>query len=168
METDSLRELFLIRHAKTDWDGNFLEGKRPLSTKGKKQASYLAEILKSKKIQADAVFISNDIRANQTFKRLKITNDLMTETKALNRVSKEKLLHFLGNISNHFTKVFIIGHDPELQELISYLKDDSNCQDCDTSLFPSGALAHFVLPNNWANLKQGSGKLVQIIKPRKH
>lgn len=168
MQSDSLRELYLVRHAKTDWDAAFTDGERPLSTKGKKQAACLGDLITEKKIKVDVAYISDDLRAKQTFRRLKLSNEILQVTAQLKETSQQKLLKFLAEIPRKHNKVLIIGHDPELQELIEYLQDQDSCQDCDSHLFPAGALAHFILPNDWQNLQASTGKLVQIIRPKKH
>lgn len=168
MESDSLRELFLIRHAKTNWDETDENGQHPLSQKGKKQAYRLGEWMKSKNILPDAVFMSSDIRAIQTFRRLKLNSSSTYSEKnsSLVEASIFDLVHFLASIPEQYKKVAVIAHDPGLEDLVEYLESGEQCTNKDSCLFPAASLAHFVMPHSWQSLPQNSAKLLQLIRPK--
>ncbi len=166
MTTQPLRELFIIRHAKTDRHETGTSTDPHLSPKGKKQACKLGEWLKHKNILFDAVYLSPDNRVCQTFRRLKPANTSpYKETlPTLATADLDTLIELLANIPPDYTKVCIVAHEPGLKALIQFLEEKGSCEHCDSGLFPSGALVHFILPNHWQDLKQGCGKLVQVIR----
>ena len=62
-----MKQLFLIRHAKSSWDSPTLKDiDRPLNERGKKDAPSMAKRLASQKIKLDALFSSNANRALST------------------------------------------------------------------------------------------------------
>lgn len=168
MSENRLRELLLLRHAKSDWKEELEDIERPLAEKGKKSASRLGQWLIENKIEPDYILISPAQRTQQTFKRLKFNKDTSTAVieDTLYLATLDQLIDVLQKIPSHYEKVMIIGHNPGLEELAQYLESERHCDDCDTRLFPTGSLAHFVLPSNWQKLSAGSGKLVQFIRPK--
>ena len=33
-------------------------------------------------------------------------------------------------------------------------------------IFPTAALAHFAMPDDWSDLQRGAGELVEVLRPR--
>jgi phosphohistidine phosphatase len=64
-----LKQLFLIRHAKSDWSSPGLDDiNRPLNERGKKDAPEMAERLKERKVRIDEILSSPAKRAAKTAK----------------------------------------------------------------------------------------------------
>ncbi|KDN96383.1 SixA phosphatase family protein [Hydrogenovibrio marinus] len=168
MSEHRLRELLLVRHAKSDWKEDLEDIDRPLSEKGKKAAGRLGQWLQDKNLIPTYILVSPAQRAQQTFKRLKFSKDICPHLTLddLYLATQEQLIETLAQIPTHYERVMIIGHNPGLEELAQYLEHENHCDDCETRLFPTGSLAHFILPNSWENLSAGSGKLVQFIRPK--
>lgn len=161
----SLRELQLLRHAKSDAPSFTQEDKlREISDKGKKAISKIKHWLEEEALIPDFVLVSSALRAQQTFKRLcpdqKIPHQISDE---LYLASADQIKRLLKQIPEHYQRVMVIGHNPGLHDLASQL---TNAQPAHTLLFPTSTLAHIVLPSNWEMLSQGEGKLVHLIKPK--
>lgn len=168
MSEHRLRELLILRHAKSDWKEDLDDIERPLSEKGKKAANRLGQWLRDQHLTPDYILISPAQRTQQTFKRLKINKDTCPHhiEDALYLATLEELLDTLSHIPKHYERVMIIGHNPGLEQLAQYLEHENHCETCETRLFPTSALAHFILPNDWKHLQAGSGKLAQFIRPK--
>lgn len=168
MSEHRLRELLLVRHAKSDWKEDLEDMERPISEKGKKAATRLGCWLAEHDLIPTYVLVSPAQRAQQTLKRLKLDKEA-SEHQTLNDLylaTLEQLVQTLAQIPKYYERVMIIGHNPGLEELAQYLEYENHCEDCETRLFPTGSLAHFILPNSWENLGAGAGKLVQFIRPK--
>ncbi|MDX1795723.1 MAG: histidine phosphatase family protein [Hydrogenovibrio sp.] len=168
MSDNRLRELLIIRHAKSDWKEEAPDIERPLSEKGKKAANRLGAWLNEKHLEPDYALVSPAQRAQQTFKRFKFEKEASTHKTldALYMATLEQLIAILAEIPPEYNRVMLVGHNPGLEELAQYLELENHCEECDTRLFPTGSLAHFILPNDWQHLQPGSGRLVQFIKPK--
>ncbi|WP_051453397.1 SixA phosphatase family protein [Hydrogenovibrio kuenenii] len=168
MSEHRLRELLLVRHAKSDWKEDLDDKERPISEKGKKAASRLGHWLQENNLMPSYALVSPAQRAQQTFKRLKVDKDICPQITLdqLYLATLDELIEVLAEIPKHYERVMIIGHNPGLEELAQFLEYESHCEDCETRLFPTGSLAHFILPNSWKNLNAGAGKLVQFIRPK--
>jgi len=157
-----LRELMLLRHAKSDWkDANLADIDRPLSDKGKKNAAKMGKWLNDKNLMPDLILVSPAVRAQQTLKR--ICNECSANAitvDSLYLADLEQLCQVLAD-APHAERIMLIGHNPGLETLFNLLipKNDPS----DVQLFPTCALAHLILPGDWSNIESGDGKLQQFV-----
>lgn len=165
---DKLRELIILRHGKSDWKTSADDFDRPLADRGKKAANKIHRWLSEEMLFPDLVLCSPAKRAMQTLKRV------CPEAKANTLFDPElyladlpTLLTRLAEVQNA-SRVMLIGHNPGLESLVSYLQATElpSSQQQDTKLFPTAALAHFIMPSSWQNLEPGAGKLANFIYPR--
>ena len=121
-----MKQLLLIRHAKSSWDDLSLDDlDRPLNKRGKREATLLGQYLKRNSINPQMIFSSPAKRAYKTAKR--ISNELGFQKKMIKidkiiySGSKSDLVELIGSIDKKIDHVFIIGHYPSLMELGNYL-----------------------------------------------
>ncbi|MBN2646616.1 MAG: histidine phosphatase family protein [Thiotrichales bacterium] len=162
---NKLRELLLVRHAKSDWSQpDQLDIDRPLSDKGKKSAKKIGRWLQDKGLMPDLILVSPAQRAQQTLRRICSECPASSQTiDALYMAELVTLKQILAQISDA-NRVMVIGHNPGLEKLFCYLQNKPLTGDL--HLFPTAAVAHFVLPENWQNLEPGDGILQQFIRPK--
>jgi len=163
--THKLRELILLRHAKSDWkDDQHSDIERPISAKGKKQATKIAKWLQDNALLPDLILVSPAKRAQQTFRRIckECPSEAMT-IDALYLAELETLKQILAS-AKQSQRVMIIGHNPGLEALYRFLLHENNAPG--TQLFPTASIAHFILPSSWQQLESGDGKLQQFIRPK--
>ncbi|MBD3754694.1 MAG: histidine phosphatase family protein [Gammaproteobacteria bacterium] len=160
-----LRELLILRHAKSDWkDPTLADIDRPLAGRGKKNAAKVGKWLEQQNLIPDLILCSPAKRAQQTLKRVCIECGAQTQTvDALYMANLDTLLKVLADAPD-VDRLMIIGHNPGLERLFNYL----NCQmdESTVTLFPTAALAQFILPADWHNLSCGAGKLSQFMRPK--
>lgn len=162
---NKLRELLLVRHAKSDWSEPGQEDiDRPLSDKGKKSAKKVGRWLRESGLMPDLILVSPAKRAQQTFKRICNECPCISQTvEELYMAELDALKAVLSSVQEA-DRVMIIGHNPGLEKLFLYLRNGQHEQE--THLFPTASIAHFILPEDWQNLEAGDGKLQQFIRPR--
>lgn len=160
-----LRELILLRHAKSDWkQPGLTDIDRPLSDKGKKSALKVGRWLKLKNLEPDLILVSPAQKAQQTLRRICTECDANTITvDELYQADLAALRKVLADAPTT-ERVMIIGHNPGLELLYRFLQEKS--ESSSIHLFPTASLAHFILPHDWKSLEQGDGKLTQFIRPR--
>ena len=168
-----LRELILLRHAKSEWKQTELADiERPLSDRGKKNATKMGRWLIEQALIPDLILVSPAQRTQQTLRRIcsEFSTNAIT-VDALYLADLPTLLHTLSD-TPQAERVMIIGHNPGLEELFEFLNHEtsqstSNQERTETvTLFPTCSLAHFILPQSWRPLEKGDGKLLQFIRPK--
>lgn len=160
-----LRELILLRHAKSDWkDDQHSDIERPISAKGKKQATKVAKWLQDHALLPDLILVSPAKRAQQTYRR--ICKECPSESITLDELylaELDTLKTVLAKVKNAH-RVMIIGHNPGLEQLYRFLLPPQPNEQ--PHLFPTASIAHFILPNCWQQLESGDGKLQQFVRPK--
>lgn len=160
-----LRELMLLRHAKSDWkEADFEDIERPLSDRGKKNAAKLGKWLKSQNLMPDLILVSPAVRAQQTLKR--ICNECPSTAitvESLYLADASELQKVLAD-APHAERIMLIGHNPGLEALYNLLISEN--ESSHIQLFPTCAMAHLIMPNDWKSIEPGDGKVQQFITPR--
>ena len=112
-----MKQLLLIRHAKSSWDDPSLSDfERPLNERGKKDAPEMAKRLRDKKIEIDAVVSSPAKRARQTAKYFVKKFDLKKKNVVLEsklyEAGDENFYEVVENLKNKWDSVAIVSHNP--------------------------------------------------------
>jgi phosphohistidine phosphatase len=166
------RELLILRHAKSDWDsaaGSDFE--RPLAKRGKKDAPRVGEWLYREGLVPDFVVSSPAERARQTV--LKVCKSLDFKKKeivwdaGIYEAGVPRLLEVLARCPSAAATVLLVGHNPGLEDLVTYLAGDEVELPADGKLLPTAALARLEMPAAWQALERGCAQLVSVTRPRK-
>lgn len=123
-----MKQLYLIRHAKSDWSNPSLDDfDRGLSPRGKRDIKLMANSLKEKKIEPDYILCSLAKRAKRTAKGLlehaKINKKIVYK-KDLYFSTPDHIIEVIQTIDDKHKNVFLFGHNPELTELAILLLDE--------------------------------------------
>jgi phosphohistidine phosphatase len=125
-----MRQILLIRHAKSAWDNPHLsDHDRPLSPRGLRDAPSMAKRLKSKSIIPDLILSSTATRAKQTAEITALNLDLdpsiIQLNQALYHASPKTILRQIAALTDPSIRtLFLIGHNPGFNDLIGYLGGD--------------------------------------------
>ena len=120
--------LYLIRHAQADERGSKYpdDSRRPLTAKGQEQAKALAKALEILGVRFGKLFSSPYTRALETAQPL--SERLEVKVKMLSALTSsdypqllEQLVNSLGHDAKRDVQVALVGHEPYLSELTSYL-----------------------------------------------
>lgn len=107
---------------------------RPLSKRGRKNAPFMAELLSTKKIFPHYILSSPALRAKQTAELLaehiSFGQDIAYE-ETLYEASSEQIERAIKSIDDAYESVFIVGHNPGLNDFASqYVDFDENIVTC--------------------------------------
>ena len=121
-----MRQLILIRHAKSSWSNPSLDDfDRPLNKRGKRDAPFMAKLLSEKKIYPDIIISSPAKRTKLTglefANQLGIGSDEIQWNNKLYLASLTTLFKILKQVDNNIKTVFLFGHNPGLTELQNFL-----------------------------------------------
>ena len=163
------RELFILRHCKSDWDTNIRQDElRPLSKRGINNAGKLGQWMCKQAFHPELVICSSAVRARQTLElvneSLKIHDDRIQFHENLYLASLKTLLKFLTEVDASYQSVLVVGHNPGMDYLVEYISCNQVPLTKSGKLMTTGCLAHFDCPDNWQTLKHG-GNLLSITRP---
>lgn len=159
----------LLRHAKSDWDTPFITDKeRGLSNRGIRNASSLRKFLRIRSLSFDAALVSDAKRAQDTLRLINKSNVLTENVNILEELydaEKDTYLQNIHKLPDVFEKVLIIGHNPEIESICSFLMglDKSPFSKFSTS---SLALLQFET-NDWTHIPDVKGTLSLYWNPSK-
>jgi phosphohistidine phosphatase len=160
-----MKNLLVLRHAKSSWKHPELaDHDRPLNKRGQHDAPRMGEHLREQNLIPDLIISSTAKRARQTAEIVADTSGYQAEIqfeRACYASDPEVLIDILQQVSDDIHCAMIIGHNPDLEELVEILTGD-------WERMPTAALALIELPiDEWAGLSpELSGKLVDIWRPR--
>lgn len=163
------RELWLLRHGKAErYDGSE-DFDRRLKKRGKRDATRMGEWLKEQYWLPDLIISSPAARALMTAKLVCDALDMDREQIQLEkRLYDEGLTRVkavLADCPATLGKVLIVGHNPELEDILRYLVNAGEIPDIE-KLLTTAALAKLELPDDWAHLESGCAKLLSITYPK--
>lgn len=127
-----MMDLYLIRHALADEQGPKYpdDSKRPLISKGHKQAQTLAKFLATDKTQFDQLFSSPYTRAAQTAEALSTLLKKGSHIHYLDELTLANYQNLIGKVKDYVgpkqKTLAMVGHEPFLSEFCSYLLTGSS------------------------------------------
>ena len=164
------RELLILRHGKSDWAAGTGDFARPLKNRGKRAAQRVGVWLWQQDLRPDVVISSPALRAITTAEKCvkamgMNARDIIQDSR-IYEAWLDELLMVLANVPRDAGRVMIVGHNPGLEDLLSYLSNDGLPMPDDGKLLPTAALAHLDMPEDWHDLQQGCAEVRNYIRPR--
>jgi phosphohistidine phosphatase len=160
-----MKELLLMRHAKSSWDNAHLSDyQRPLNGRGTQDAPRMGRLLRQMDLLPDLIISSSAVRAATTAELMAeavgYEGDIRT-TDNLYLAEPETYLALWGKIDGRHKRVMTVGHNPGMEELVEMLSGR-------WERMPTGAIAHFQLSiENWNEIHPSvAAKLLNIWWPK--
>jgi phosphohistidine phosphatase len=153
--------LFLLRHGEAEPGiGPIGDIKRPLSEIGKSHINQLSFVLESRKTRFDLILVSPATRTFETSKIISKTvfcKEVLVVDEIYDAESFD-LLQILNGMENQVENLLLIGHNPSLSILASYLtgKDSIN-------LSPGMMAVIEIEVHGWEQIGEKTGLLKEII-----
>lgn len=163
-----MKQLYLIRHAKSCWkDLSLKDYDRPLNKRGKRDAPFMAKQLNKKRVTFDLILSSSALRAKKTAKAIakgvNYPSKKIIWRSRIYTATESKLLLMLRKIDKKINVVALVGHNPQLTDFSNML--------CNHHIYniPTTGIAHIGFDvKNWADLQEKSGKLLAFHYPKQH
>ncbi len=169
-----MRQLLLLRHAKSSWDDPALDDHdRPLNPRGHHTAALLRGAMRAIGLLPDVVLVSTARRTRETLAALEPWDEtpLVEELRSLYLATTPQLLAALNAVPETARSVLLVGHNPGLHDLALLLagsQDALATQEATRRLaegFPTGGLAEFAVTGRWSILGAGGARLDRFIDP---
>jgi phosphohistidine phosphatase len=159
-----MKNLLLLRHAKSSWDDADLpDVERPLTPRGKRDAHRIGEALKERGPRPDLVLCSTARRARQTIKAVARRADLDEEpqfTDTLYAASADDLMDIVRALPDGRKCALLVGHNPGFEDLLGRLTGEE-------MTMGTAALGCVALDvARWSGTKAGLGTIVYLLTPK--
>ncbi len=168
-----MRQLLLLRHAKSSWDDPKLpDFERPLNPRGRAAATAMREAMAGLGLSPDQVLVSTAQRTLQTLDTLEPWDEtpLIDRLDALYLAPAAGLLRAIQDLQPTVRSAMVIAHNPGLHDLAMLLLGTPATEGADHRRlregYPSGALVELVVPGPWADLAEGGARLAHFLCPR--
>jgi phosphohistidine phosphatase len=162
-----MKTIYILRHAKSDWsDATLSDFERPLSAKGIKAANMLGLFLGKLEDSPQYIISSpakrtkmtTDIVANYLDKNIKI--DFFPE---IYNKTEVETIEIIKSASSEYDSLLIIGHNPNLENLICKLVSDGKLN---LKLTTCGLAKIKTAAQTWSKLQLKNNLLSFLISPK--
>ena len=159
-----MKNLFLLRHAKSSWDNAALgDFDRPLSKRGISNAILLSKYIQKNSISFDLVLSSPSERTQSTLDLVLSSFDPFPTTtlkESIYHASPSSLTQLIKEQDDEINNLLIIGHNPGLHILTETLTNESIVK------LPTCAFVKITNFNQWKDLDAGILNLESLITPK--
>lgn len=163
-----MKTLYLLRHAKSDWDDPALaDFDRPLAARGRKAAKRIGRALAGLDAPPALILCSPARRARETLDRVlpllspEPAVDLRPE---LYLGGWGVLLAVIGTLPDAVDRAMVVAHNPDMHDLAGRLSGHAEAL---RDGYPTGALAVLDFAcSGWDRVGPGAGRLREFLKPR--
>ena len=160
-----MKNIYLIRHAKSDWsDESKIDFERGLNKRGQKAIFTMANVLNEKKVMPDLILSSSAKRAKLTAKGLGKEIGYAGEIRyidSLYMAEPETVHALIQELNDTYDNLFIVGHNPETTELCNIMTDAY------IDNVPTLGIVALELPvEHWEKVTMGEAKLTFFIYPK--
>jgi phosphohistidine phosphatase len=116
------KTLYLMRHAKSDWNHPELSDfERPLNKRGLRDAPEMGRRLKEKDLIPELILCSPAERTRQTLDLLDLGVEHIIFNESIYEAYTETLLYIVQSIDDRYDSALILGHNPAMSWLASGL-----------------------------------------------
>lgn len=158
-----MKQLFLIRHAKSSWkEPGLRDHDRPLAGRGRRQLKLMRAPVRSAGALDVPVFCSTATRARQTLSGLLDDSGLarIAFDPQLYTFNYRDLLDWLAGREE--AALTLIGHNPAFEDLVDFVLSDG------PGHLPTCSFVHLELAvDNWHDLAGKPGRLRQFVTPKR-
>jgi len=160
-----IKTLYLIRHAKSDWqDPGTSDFERALTKKGRKDIKTMGSYLKLRGVLPDLLLASCSLRTQETADGLadrlgfEGQRDYLQE---LYLTSSETLVETLMSQEKSFDTIMVVGHNPQMTEVANLLTEEH------VAKVPTlGMVAITFEIEEWSELEETKGEIDFFIFPK--
>lgn len=149
-----MKQLILIRHAKSSWSHNVIDHERPLNNRGFNDAQIISNHLNDSNLKVELVLSSDATRAKTTasiiVSNLRINKELFSLNHDLYDFSGDNFIKTIKNCDNKIDYLMVFGHNHAITAFVNSFGDKyiDNVPTC-------GAVIIEFDINSWKNLNKG-------------
>lgn len=170
-----MTRLILMRHAKSSWnDPSLSDHDRPLNARGRHAAQQMAVAMIQRNYLPDTIVCSTALRARKTLAPLLQLLDgtvQLTITRTLYEAQSSDYPVIIGKAANQakaHKSMLLVAHNFAIQDAALALISNNDTKQYQVlkNKFPSGAAAVLEFETDLTEVKMGSAKLIEFLRPR--
>lgn len=159
-----MKRIYLLRHGKAEDSFDKSDFDRELIPKGKKKTTKVAQYLKKNNIAPQKILVSMAQRTIQTAEVLSdilsLSKDAILVEKSLYLASSNSILDVLYGVDDQIQELMLIGHNPGLSSLATYLAGQ------EIDWMPTSGLVGIEIDiDKWTDIAGSPSRLLFYIKP---
>ncbi|MEU9012387.1 histidine phosphatase family protein [Streptomyces sp. NPDC048479] len=167
----ALRRLIVLRHAKSARPPDMADFDRPLTGRGRRDASAAGRWLRDARYTPDLVICSTAVRARETWELAAEHLETQPPVQHEDRVYDADLHTLLAVVRETPASVdtlLLAGHNPGVQELVLSLAAEAlgDALKRTREKFPTSAIAVLTWHGDWSELAPGAALLTDMAVPR--
>lgn len=157
-----MKTLLLARHAKSDWGAfGVADHERTLNSRGRRDAPAMARRLIDDGIRLDRIVSSSAVRARSTADEYAAAFGLaVVEEPQLYAASARSILAIAAALPDDSEVAMLVGHNPGMSDAVAELTGTY------VELPTCAVVECAVDVSSWAELFEGSGRLLRVRPPR--
>jgi phosphohistidine phosphatase len=154
-----------MRHAKAEQAGP-TDFDRPLAERGRRDAAAAGKWLSETGFEPEYALVSAALRTRETWASVAEGADWELDPdfdRSLYAAGAESALDLVREMADDVDRLLVIGHNPTMASVAQLLDDGDGDPELSAELFsgyPTSAVAVFEYDGSWADLEEGSGRLV--------
>lgn len=163
-----MKNIILIRHAKSDWNNeNLTDFERPLNARGLRDAEFMSSKLADKGLHIDCIISSSAVRALTTAQffaqALSMDKNSIIQHRFLYGASESQYVDIIQEFDDSQHNIILIAHNPSISHVAHIL-----CSQLELESMPTCCMIHiyFPLAKSWKDIQQYTGQLVSIEYPK--
>lgn len=164
------RQLWLLRHAKSDWTQGISDFDRPLSDKGQRQVVALTEWMQANQCRPQLIISSPAARAIATAQYVAEQLSVpLVENSAIYEADLDTLLNIVQSLDHTQTDVMLVGHNPGFSMLVGYLAGwhDVKPFEYNGELLRPASLAQLQIDDDWSTLNRDTARCLAVTHGKK-
>ncbi len=163
-----MRNLVLMRHAKSDYPVGVPDHERPLAPRGIHEAGLAGDWLRGTLPGIDAVLCSSAVRTRQTLARTGVDAPV-SYLDRLYDAYPGAVIEEINKVGDDVTTLLVVGHEPTTSHVALGLAGPDSDRDAAERIalkYPTSAIAVLQVPGSWSGLELGGAELVSFHIPR--
>lgn len=154
-----MKNLIIVRHAKSSWEDSLRDKDRPLTTRGANDAELVAQHVKNSVAKTAVIISSTAKRAVETAKifaqNLSYPVECIIYNDDLYTFSENKLEKIIKNFNDALETVILFGHNDAITNFVNKFGDVAV-----ENVPTSGFISLEFDTNDWKNIEKGKIKIL--------
>jgi phosphohistidine phosphatase len=163
---ESMRTIFLLRHAEAASPSGVSDRDRPLTDKGRVDAKCLGEVMRTREFTPDVILCSPARRTRETLEGLAFENVPTNFLEALYNAPPENLLNALCQVNDACESVLLIAHNPSIPTLAAALAgsgDPASLMKLNSGYAPATLSILTCRVDDWGFVDEQSCRLIDVV-----
>ena len=165
-----MRKLYLLRHAKSEWDDPELDDfDRPLNKRGHRNAKRMAAYFEEQNIRPDLILCSAAKRATETCSYFQKNGQAVQFKEELYLASAQTLVNIVRQLDDSYESIMVVAHNPGLEDLTLQLgrNSDPDLRRQVGFKYPTASVADLEIESqSWSDVSDSNARLINFVRPK--